>query len=94
MKTRLTVYLSLELLFAVFLGEGICILRRDETMARRAWRDNPTAESKAELDRQRAITRSHNHKLTAVLFTIMAVFTVPIIVSASRRNLAPPAKPA
>lgn len=91
MKTRLVVYLGLGLLLAVMAGGG-CVLRRDEVNAHRAWRNNPTVETKAELDRQRAITRTLHYKLTAGLFGIMAAFTVPFIVIVSRRNQRPTAQ--
>jgi hypothetical protein len=59
MKSRLTLWLTVELTVAGLLGAAICILRQDERTAYRQWRDQPTAESRAELDRQRGITRWH-----------------------------------
>lgn len=84
MKTRLAVYLGIELILAVVIGGGVCLLRRDEVNARRAWRDSPTVETKAELERQRGITRSQQFKLMAALFGVMALPTVMLIVRASR----------
>lgn len=84
MKTRLAIYLGIELILAVVIGGGVCLLRRDEVNARRAWRDSPTAEAKAELERQRAITRGQQFKLMAALFGLMALPTVLLIVRASQ----------
>lgn len=84
MKTRLAVYLGIELVLAVLIGGGVCLLHRDEVNAHRAWRDTPTVETKAEVERQRDITRSQQLKLMVVLFVIMALPTVPLIFHASR----------
>lgn len=84
MKTRLAVYLGIELVLAVAIGGGVCLLRRDEVNARRAWQGNPTAEAKAELERQRAITQGQQFKLMAALFGLMALPTALLIVRASQ----------
>jgi hypothetical protein len=89
MKTRLMIWLSIELAVASILSASVCILRRGETQAYFAWRDNPTAATRAELDRERATTlRVHVH-LGAVLWASMAAVTVPLMVSRARRKSGP-----
>lgn len=86
MKTRLVIWLGVELLIASGLSAGSCILRRDEVRAFGAWHDNPTAETRAELDRQRSITFRHHIGFAGVLWAGMAVITVPIVIAVSRRG--------
>ena len=75
-----------ELLVAAGISASACILRRDERNAFRAWRDNPTAETRAALDAERSITFRHHVVLAAVLFGGMAVVTVPVVRAVSRRR--------
>lgn len=84
MKTRLAVYLGIELVVAAAIGGGACLLRREEVNAHRAWHDSPTVETKAELKRQRDITQSQQFKLIAAIFGFMAVPTVLFIVGVSQ----------
>ena len=86
MKIRLIIWLSIELLFASGLSACVCILRRDERYAFRDWRDNPTPQTRAALDRQRAITFRHHVILAAVLFSGMALITIPVVRVVSRRS--------
>ena len=86
MKTRLAIWLGVELLVASGLSAASCILRRDEVKAFGAWRDNPTAETRAELDRQRSITFRHHIGFAGVLWVGMAVITVPVVFALSRRG--------
>ena len=85
-KTRLIFWLSIELLLATGFSACVCILRRDERYAFRAWRDSPTPETRAALDRERAITFRHHVVLAAVLFAGMAVITIPVVRVVSRRR--------
>jgi len=80
------IWLSIEMLLASGFSACICILRRDERYAFNAWRDNPTLETRAALDRQRAITFRHHVALAAVLFGGMAVITIPVVLLATRRR--------
>jgi hypothetical protein len=86
MKKWLIIWLSIELIVASGISPGICILRHDEVKAFGAWHDKPTAGTKAELDRQRKITNWHHVALAGVLFSVMAVFTVPTVCVLSRRK--------
>ena len=86
MKTSLIVWLSVELLVAAGVSASICILRRDEQNAFRAWHGNPTDETRAALNAEHAITFRYHVGLAAVLFGGMAVFTVPMVGAVSRRK--------
>lgn len=86
MKTSLLIWLFVELLLAAGISASVCILSRDETNAFRAWRDNPTAETRAALDAEQAITFRHHIVVAAVLFGGMAVVTVPVVRAVSRRR--------
>jgi hypothetical protein len=87
-KTRLVIYLGLELLLAAVISAIPCMCtRRDEARALVAWRINPTAETKAELDRQRRITFRKHVVFAGALFAGMAVITIPVIVGLSRRKV-------
>ena len=86
MKRRLIIWLSLELLVASGMSASVCILRHSETRAYLAWRDHPTAETRATLDRERAITFCHHVVLGAVLFGGMGVITIPLVRAFSHRR--------
>jgi hypothetical protein len=78
-KKTLLICLVVELVGAVFVSAGACLLRRGERDARRAWRENPTVETRTALDAEKAITWRHRGILGAVLFGGMAVVTVPAV---------------
>ena len=86
MKISLIVWLSLELLIAAGLSSGTCILRRAEVRAFGAWRDSPTPETRASLDREREVTFRHHIVLGLVLFGGMAAITIPAVRVLSRRR--------
>ena len=86
MKISLIIWLSLELLIAAGLSPGVCILRRAEVRAFGAWHDNPTPETRATLDRERAVTFRHHVVLALVLFAGMATITVPAVRMFSRHR--------
>lgn len=86
MKTSLLIWLFAELALAAGISASICILRRDERNAFRAWRDTPRAETRAALDAERATTFRHHVVWAAVLFGGMAVVTVPVLLAVSRRR--------
>jgi len=85
-KTSLIVWLSLELLVAAGISSAVCILRRSEVRAFGAWHDNPTPETRAALDRERAVTFRHHVVLAGVLFCGMAAITIPLVTTFSRRR--------
>jgi len=78
-KTRLVVWLAVELAIASTISAGSCILRRDKVLAFRAWRKNPTPQTQAELERQQRITFLDHITFATVLFGGMAVITIPVI---------------
>jgi len=77
-KDNLAAWLSIELVVASVLGLGTCLLRHDEREAFQAWMRKPTTETRAILDKEKAITVRHNIALVAILFGGMALITVPI----------------
>jgi len=85
-KSSLLIWLAVELAVASAISVSTCILRLDEVRARRAWRDNPTSETGAELQRQKRITFRHRIVFAGVLFAGMAAITIPVIATASRRK--------
>jgi hypothetical protein len=87
MKSLLVLWLAVELAVAAWLSSAACILRQDERTAYLQWRDQPTAETRAELDRQRGITRWHQVGLAGLLFAGMAGVTVPAMIFWSRRGM-------
>jgi hypothetical protein len=93
-KTRLAIWLGVELLVASGISTASCILRRDQVRAWSAWHDNPTPQTRAELDRQKAITFWNHVAFAGVLFAVMAVATVPVVVVVSRRRISRSAGPA
>ena len=86
MKTGLAIWLAMELIIASGLSAASCLLRRDEVRAYGAWRDNPTTETRAELDRQRTITGWHHVLFAGILWAGMAAITVPVVLAISRRS--------
>ena len=85
MKTRLIIWLTVELVVASGISAFSCVLRRDQARAFIAWRDNPTVETKSELDRQRHITVKHHVIFAGVLFAGMAIISIPFVIMTSRR---------
>jgi hypothetical protein len=85
-KSSLLIWLFVELVLAAGMSASVCILRRDERHAFHVWRDNPTTESRAALDAERAVTFRHHVVLVAVLFGGMAVVTVLVVRAVSRRR--------
>jgi hypothetical protein len=85
-KTRLPFWLVLELLLAAAVSSASSIHRREEVRAWSAWHDNPTFETRAEVDRQRTITLWHQVAFAGVLFAGMAAGTIPVVLAAARRR--------
>ena len=85
-KTRLAIWLGVELFVASGVSSAACILRRDEVRAWKVWHDTPTSATRAELDRQHRITFRHHVVFAVVLWAGMAVVTVPIVVAVFRRT--------
>lgn len=86
MKIRLIVWLGVELLVASGISLLTCFIRPAEVQAVRAWHDNPTVETRSELDRQRHITTLQQVLFAGVLFTGMAVISIPVVAAVSRRQ--------
>jgi hypothetical protein len=86
MKTRLIIWLSIELIVASGISAVSCILRHDEVEAYNAWHDNPMFVTKAELDKQKNITFWEHVGFAGVLFFVMAVITIPAVYVVSRRE--------
>jgi hypothetical protein len=76
MKKLLVILLIAELLIAYFVLAPTCILRHDQVRAFRAWHDNPTPETRAELERQHWITELDSIGFSAVVFGVMAAATL------------------
>ena len=85
-KTRLAFWLVVELLLAAAVSSASSIHRREEVRAWSAWHDNPTPETRAEVNRQRTITLWHHVAFAGVLFAGMVVVTVPVVRVVSRRR--------
>jgi hypothetical protein len=83
-KTRLAVWLTLELILAASASATVCLFRKDHSLAVRAWMQNPTPETAAELGRQKRLTFLSHFKFGGFLFAGMALVTVPVIISLSR----------
>jgi hypothetical protein len=81
MKKLVAILLVAELLVAYFVLAPTCILRHEQVRAFGAWHDNPTADTRAELDRQIRITELYSLGFSAVAFGVMAgatLFTVRV----------------
>ena len=76
LSTVVAILLVAELLIAYFVLAPICILRHEQVRAYGAWRDNPTSETRAELDRQKRITELYRLGFSAVVFGVMAGATL------------------
>ena len=92
MKRKLAIWLFVELMLAIAVTSSCCIYRRATTLGVVAWRQNPTPENKAELDRQHRIDSQQYFLLGTVLFSVMAVITIPFVVSSAKRASFGPSK--
>ncbi len=85
MSKLLVIVLSVELLIAVLFGQGGFLHRQDFDRAFFTWHQNPTPESKFELDRQRHINELYRWGLSAVAFGGMAIVTLLAAYTYNRR---------
>ena len=76
MTKLIIILLVVEFLAAYFVVSSGCILRQDEVHAYAAWHDNPTPETRAELDRQKRITEFQTLVVSAIIFCGMAGVTL------------------
>ncbi len=76
MTKLIIILLVVEFLAAYFVGSSGCILRHDQVRAFEAWHDNPTPETRAELDRQKRITEFQTLVFSATIFSGMAAITL------------------
>jgi len=86
MRKSLVIILSVELLVAILLGQCVVLHRRDFDRAFIAWHENPTSESRVELDRQRHINALHILGFSAVMFGGMAIVTILAVCAYRLRN--------
>ena len=87
MKTFVASLLVAELLIAYFALTPTCILRREQVQAYAAWHDQPTAETRAELDRQHRITELYSVGFSFVVFAMMAGPTLLVAQRRSRKGV-------
>lgn len=79
MNKLLVTILVTELVLAIIGGfGGFCLLRRDHVHAFAEWKNNPTPETKTELDRQEDITQRQSWILAGVAFVVIAGATVAV----------------
>jgi hypothetical protein len=71
-KTFVGILLVVELLIAFVVLAPTCTRSREMTRAWAAWYKHPTAETRAEFDRQRRITGLHSLGFSAITFAVMA----------------------
>ena len=76
MTKLIIILLAVEFLVAYFVVSSGCILRHDQVRAYATWHDNPTPETRAELDRQKRITEFHTLVFSAIIFSGMAAITL------------------
>ena len=76
MTKLIIILLVVEFLAAYFVVSSGCILRHNQVRAYAAWHDNPTLETRAELDRQKRITEFQTLVFSAIIFCGMAGVTL------------------
>ena len=86
MKKWLVILLAFELLIAIHFGHGGFLHRRNYDRAFFTWYQNPTPESKLELDRQKHINELYRWGFSAVAFGGMAVVTLLVVYVYKRRQ--------
>ena len=78
MKKVIALLLIGELFMAFFFLTPSCVLRGEDIQAIAAWHENPTPETKAELERQGMITNLFWVSLPVTVFCIMASATLVV----------------
>jgi hypothetical protein len=86
---KLIILLVVEYVVAYFLVMACCPIRGAEERAWAAWHDHPTAETRAEFDRQRHITELTALIPSSVLFCGMAGVTLLIARAWRQRHATP-----
>ena len=81
------ILLLAEMFIAYVLFAPLCIQRIEYVHAFRAWRDNPTATTEAELDRQGLINTLYSLGTSTVAFGVMAGVTLVGVRIFKRRGL-------
>jgi hypothetical protein len=87
MKKLITILLIGELFIAYFVLAPTCILRRAQVRAFAAWHDNPTPETRAELERQKRITELQSLGFSGVVFGVMGGATLIVALYWRRRRI-------
>jgi hypothetical protein len=85
MKKLIAMLLAVELFIAFYVFTPSCVLRGEMIHAVVAYRQNPTPETKAELDKQSRITSLYGWGLPGVAFCGMAGVTL-LMARLSKRN--------
>jgi hypothetical protein len=75
-NTKLVLLLLVELAFAQVISPGFCVIRKDYRNAFRAWKDNPTAETRGALGREKAVTNRMHVVQGFVIFAGLASVTL------------------
>ncbi len=86
MKSRLVIWLCVELLLAVGASLSVSVCRSDHLKAWLAWHNHPTPETRQELDRQGTLDNWSHVTFALMLFGAMAVVTIPVIVVVTRHG--------
>jgi len=86
MRKLLVILLSVELLVAIVLGQIGALHRRDFDRAFFAWHENPTLESRKELDRQKQINVLYDLGFSAVVFGGMVIVTLLAVYAHNRHR--------
>ena len=89
MKKLIVILLVVEFCAAYFIVSPTCILRRDQIRAYAAWRDHPTLEKQAELDRQKRITEWQNVGVSTIIFGGMTGITLLLACNYRKKRVLP-----
>jgi hypothetical protein len=88
MKKLIAILLALELFIAFYVLTPSCVLRGEMIHAFVAYRQNPTLETKSELDKQSRITSLYRFGVPGVAFCGMAGVTL-LVARFSKRKQSP-----
>lgn len=92
-KKKIALCLGIELALVFTMPISVCILRQEHTQAFGAWRENPSAETQLELQRQKRITLYHQIALGGFVWICLAAVSIPLLTNSSAAQLSPPCGP-